>query len=117
MYNKPKAGVIPEIQKAKERSQAMKKLTLLLLVMSLCALSAADAGSRRRDEMPAPRLMLYKGTQTYEKNLILQKDVPAGQTSIVIEPSYFAVGETYAWSLRYVGSRKSMSAYSIFKIK
>ena len=60
---------------------------------------------------------LYKGTETYEKNLILQKNIPVGQTSLTLDASAFKVGETYAWSLRYMGSRKSMSSYSIFKIK
>ena len=60
---------------------------------------------------------MYKGTQTYEKYLILQKDVPAGTTSIYLDASQFKTGETYSWSLRFMGSKKSASSYSIFKIK
>ena len=59
---------------------------------------------------------LYKGTQTYEKNLILQKDIPAGTTSIYLDASQLNAGETYAWSLRFIGSKKSASSYSIFKM-
>ena len=60
---------------------------------------------------------LYRGTQTYEQYLILQKDVPAGTTSLLLDSSQFKVGETYAWSLRYMGARRSLSSYSIFKVK
>ncbi len=127
----------------------MKKPLLFILIFNLCILTAATAGGRRLNEMPAPRLLapddiaefngkkelefrwgnesggnfdhydfrLYRGTQTYEKNLILQKDVPPGQTSLVLDASNFKSGETYSWSLRYMGARKSMSSYSIFKIK
>ncbi len=60
---------------------------------------------------------LYRGTQTYEKNLILQKDIPAGKSSLTIDTANFSVGQSYAWSLRYMGARKSDSSYSIFKVK
>ena len=60
---------------------------------------------------------LYKGTQTYEKYLVLQKDVPAGTTSILLNATQFQAGETYSWSLRFMGTHKSVSSYSIFKIK
>ena len=59
---------------------------------------------------------LYQGTQTYEKNLILQQEVPAGKTSLGIDSTLFKKGQSYAWSLRCLGSRKSASSYSIFKI-
>ena len=120
-----------------------------MLVLSLCVASAAQAGSRRPGELPAPRLLapnetaelggqkelefrwgtesggnfdhydfrLYRGTQTYEKYLILQKDVPAGTTSLRLDASTFKAGETYSWSLRSSGARKSLSSYSIFKVK
>jgi len=127
----------------------MKKTIFWLLVLNLTVFSAAFAGGRRLNELPAPRLMapddivdlagknslefrwgnetsgsvdhydfrLYKGTQTYEKNLILQKDVPQNKSSLLLDASTFKVGETYAWSLRSMGSKKSMSSYSIFKIR
>ena len=60
---------------------------------------------------------LYKGTQTYAKGLMLQKDIPVGTSSFSIDASNFKPGDTYCWSLRYEGARKSMSSYSIFKIK
>ena len=60
---------------------------------------------------------LYKGTQTYEQYLILQKDVPAGTTSILLDATLFQTGETYSWSLRFMGAHRSLSSYSIFKIK
>lgn len=60
---------------------------------------------------------LYRGTQTYEKNLILQQNVPQNHWSVKINASQFQPGESYCWSLRSVGARKSRSAYSIFKIK
>ena len=60
---------------------------------------------------------LYRGPQTYEKDLILQKDVPSGATSIFLESSLFKPGQIYSWSLRFMGSKKSMSSYSVFKIK
>ncbi len=59
---------------------------------------------------------LYRGTQTYEKGLMLQKDVPAGVTSIRLDNTLFEKGQSYAWSLRYIGSRKSNSSYSIFTV-
>ena len=59
---------------------------------------------------------LYRGTQTYEKNLVLQKDVPTRSTSVTIDTTNFAAGETYAWSLRSKGARKSLSSFSIFKV-
>jgi hypothetical protein len=60
---------------------------------------------------------LYRGPQTYEKNLILKKDVPVNEHSLLLDSSQFQPGETYSWSLRYVGARKSASSYSVFKIK
>ena len=60
---------------------------------------------------------LYKGPETYEKGLILQKDVPKGANSISLDASQFESGQTYAWSLRYVGRTKSRSSYSVFSIK
>ena len=60
---------------------------------------------------------LYKGHETYEKGLILQKDVPKGANSISLDASQFESGQTYAWSLRYVGRTKSRSSYSVFSIK
>ena len=60
---------------------------------------------------------LYRGPQTYEKDLILKKDIPPGRWSESIDASQFKSGETYSWSLRYSGPRKSRSSYSVFKIK
>ena len=60
---------------------------------------------------------LYLGPQTYEKDLILKKEIPRGTSSIWIESSYFKPGETYSWSLRTNGSKRSMFARSVFKIK
>lgn len=60
---------------------------------------------------------LYKGTETYEKGLILKKQVPRNTNSIALDASQFEAGQTYAWSLRYVGNSKSRSAYAIFFIK
>lgn len=60
---------------------------------------------------------LYKGSQTYEKGLILKKEIPKGTTSIALDAAQFVTGQTYAWSLRFVGSSMSRSAYSIFSVK
>ena len=60
---------------------------------------------------------LYKGTQTYEKGLILQKDIPKNTHSLSLDTAQFEAGQNYAWSLRHMGSSKSRSAYSIFYIK
>ncbi len=57
---------------------------------------------------------LYQGHQTVESGLLLKKEIPAGQTSVQIETSLFHDGQTYAWSLREVGQRKSRSNYSVF---
>ena len=59
---------------------------------------------------------LYKGHETVEAGLILQKDISSGQTTVPVETGLFEDGKTYAWSVRQVGSRKSRSSYSVFKI-
>lgn len=59
---------------------------------------------------------LYKGPQTVEAGLILQKNVPSGETSFLVDTSYFKNGETYAWSVKQVGSRKSRTSFSVFKV-
>ena len=60
---------------------------------------------------------VFKGPQPYEPYQLIQKNIPKGTTSVLIDASQFTPGETYSWSLRYRGSKKSMPAYSIFKIK
>ena len=60
---------------------------------------------------------LYKGTETYEKGLILKKEVPKDVHSVSLDVSQFEAGQTYAWSLRYVGNSKSRSSSVIFFIK
>ena len=60
---------------------------------------------------------LYKGAQTYESGLILKKQVPRNEHSLFLDASQFESGQTYAWSLRYVGSSKSRSSYSVFSVK
>jgi hypothetical protein len=59
---------------------------------------------------------LYKGHQTVEKGLILQKNVPSGDNFIEVDGALFTDGETYAWSVKQVGGRtKSRSAFAVFK--
>jgi hypothetical protein len=60
---------------------------------------------------------LYKGNQTVESGLILKKEISARESSVSIDASQFEDGQTYAWSMRTVGLRKSRSNYSIFKVK
>lgn len=60
---------------------------------------------------------LYKGPQTYEKGLILKKEIPKNTHSVKLDAAQFESGQTYAWSLRYAGSSKSRSSYSVFNVK
>lgn len=60
---------------------------------------------------------LYKGTETYDKNRILQKNIAAGKNTFQMDASTFEPGQTYAWSLRCVGMQKGDSAYSLFTVK
>lgn len=58
---------------------------------------------------------LYRGHQTVEKGLLLQRNVPSGEVSTEVDSALFANGETYAWSVRQVGGRKSRSSFAVFK--
>ena len=60
---------------------------------------------------------IYKGTQPYEPYMILAKEIPIDQKSILIDGKTFEPGQNYTWSLRYAGPRRSLKAYSIFKVK
>ena len=60
---------------------------------------------------------LYHGPQTVEANLIVKEKVPRDKHGILVEPEMFKVGETYSWSVRQVGAKKSREEYSVFKIK
>ncbi len=60
---------------------------------------------------------IYKGTQPYEPYVILAKQFPPNVKSVLIDGSTFTPGESYTWSLRYAGSKRSLKAYSIFKVK
>ena len=59
---------------------------------------------------------IYKGTEPYEPHVIFKQKVPAGITHILVDTSTFKVGEYYMWSLRFAGGKKSLKAYSVFKI-
>lgn len=59
---------------------------------------------------------LYKGHELVEAGLLLQKDIPMGQNSIMVETSLFKHGKTYTWSVRLVGSSKSRVSYSVFRV-
>ena len=59
---------------------------------------------------------LYKGSQTYESGLLLKREVPAGVTHTFVDAALFENGQTYAWSVRQVGSsRKGRSSFAVFK--
>ena len=60
---------------------------------------------------------IYQGTEPYEPHVIFKEKVPAGITRILVDTKTFKVGEYYMWSLRYAGGKKSLKAYSVFKIK
>lgn len=59
---------------------------------------------------------LYKGAKTIESGLLLKEEVPGGKTSFSVPSDTFQNGETYSWSVRLVGSKKSRSVYSVFKV-
>ena len=59
---------------------------------------------------------VYKGSQPYEPYILVTKKLPKGTYSTTVESSYFQPGQTYNWSLRYGGSKRSMKSYSVFKI-
>lgn len=59
---------------------------------------------------------LYKGTQTVESGLLLKERVPRDKSELIVPGERFSIGESYTWSVRQVGSRKSKSSYSIFKL-
>jgi len=63
-------------------------------------------------------LRLYRGYETYEKNLILKIKIDAGSHMSEISADYFNVGEIYTWTLRqiYYDARKSDRSFSSFKI-
>lgn len=128
----------------------LKRSKIIAVVLTAVFLSGpAYATGRRRDAMPAPKLLapldkvdltgkdklefrwasagagsfdhydfrLYKGTETYDKDRILKKEVSARETALSLDASTFEAGQTYAWSLRAVGMQKGDSAYSLFTVK
>jgi len=62
---------------------------------------------------------LYRGYDTYEKNLIIKKQVPPTQYNWNLSTSYFENGKVYTWSLRqkyYTGkSRRSWNSFTVTK--
>jgi hypothetical protein len=60
---------------------------------------------------------LYRGTQLLAYTLILKKKVPSTQSTFRVKSDQFQDGQLYAWSVREVGTTKSRSNYSIFKVE
>ena len=74
------------------------------------------SGEGDRSVMDHYDFRLYKGHETVEKGLILQKKVDPGTPSLKVSADLFELGETYAWAVKAVGSRKGRSVYTVFKV-
>ncbi len=123
----------------------MKKILCLAVLLFLAG--DLHASERKAGSMPAPRLIapfddteiqgeslefswdaqgdrpeyydfrLYKGHETLEAGMILKEKVPPAQKSFSVKSDTFEAGQTYAWSVRTVGTRgKSRSNHSVFKV-
>ncbi|HTL69877.1 MAG TPA: hypothetical protein VL404_01155 [Candidatus Eisenbacteria bacterium] len=59
---------------------------------------------------------LYEGVQAVESGLILKERVPRDRSEWIVPADKFKPGQTYAWTVRQVGTRRSKPGYSIFKV-
>lgn len=62
---------------------------------------------------------VFKGRQTYEKNLVFRKRLPANVYSIELDSALFENGQTYTWTLRQslFGQAPSDDSYNSFTVR